>query len=69
MKAQVSEYAAAGHEGAAHAGQQLPVSEPRVRLCLALRVRAGNAGLFDELAVQLISERPEVQAGLEDSLD
>lgn len=69
MKAQVSEYAAAGQKGATHAGQQLPVSEPRVRLRLTLRVRAGDAGLFDELAVQLVPERPEVQAGLEDSLD
>lgn len=65
VKAQVFEYAAAGQEGAAHAGKQLPVSELRI---LRLDMRVGDAGLFDKLAVEFISERPEVEAGLEDPL-
>lgn len=66
VKAQVFEYAAAGQECAAHAGEQLPVSELWVRL--RLHTWFGDAGLFDELAVEFISERPEVEAGLEDAL-
>lgn len=64
MELEVLEDPAAGQEGAAQAGEDLPAAE----VAHAARVRH-LVGLLDELAVQLVSQRPEVVPRLEDALD
>lgn len=55
MEPEVSEDAAAGQEGAAHAGEQMPVCT--VGRAVGLR---HVIGLFDQLTVHFISERPQI---------
>ena len=64
VELEVLEDPAAGQEGAAQAGEDLPAAE------VAHAARVGHlVGLLDELAVQLVSQRPEVMPRLEDALD
>lgn len=64
VEAQVLEHAGSGQEGAAHAGEKLPVAQ----VCGG--VRGGRvAGLLHQLTVDLVPEGPQVQAGLENTLD
>lgn len=64
VEAQVLEHAGSGQEGAAHAGEKLPVAQ----VCGG--VRGGRvAGLLHQLTVDLVPEGPQVQAGLENPLD
>lgn len=55
MESEVSEDATAGQEGAAHAGEQMPVCA--VGGVVGLR---HVIGLFDQLTVDFISERPKI---------
>lgn len=64
MESQVLEHSGPGPEGAAHAGEKLPVAE----VCGSVRV-GRVAVLLHQLAVDLIPERPQVQAGLQHALD
>lgn len=64
MELQVSQDASTWKEGAAHASEQVPVGVA----CRAVWLRH-VIGLFDKLAIDLISDWPEVLAGLQDSLD
>lgn len=64
MESQVLEHSGPREEGAAHAGEKLPVTE----VCGSVRGRC-VAGLLHELAVDLVSEGPQVQAGLQHALD
>lgn len=64
MEFQVSQYASAWKEGAAHAREEVPVG----MACRAVWLRH-VIGLFDELAVDFISDWPQVVTGLQDSLD
>lgn len=64
MELEVSEYAPRGDKGAGHAGQDLPAAEvPRTA-----RLRR-PCGLFDQLAVELITQRFELLTRLQDALD
>ena len=64
MELEVLEDPSAGQEGAAQAGEDLPAAE------VAHAAWVGHlVGLLDELAVQLVSQRPEVVPRLEDALD
>lgn len=64
MKFQVSQDASARKESAAHATEQVPVGVARRAVWLRHMI-----GLFDKLAVDFISDWPEVVTGLQDSLD
>lgn len=64
MELEVSEYAPRGDKGAGHAGQDLPAAE--VPKTPGLR---RPCGLFDELAVELVTQSFELLAGLQDALD
>lgn len=55
MESEVSEDATAGQKGAAHAGEQMPVCT--VGGAVGLR---HVIGLFDQLTVDFISERPQI---------
>lgn len=63
VKLEVAQDAAAGQEGAAHAGEQMPVGS----VGGAVGVRHVIA-LFDQLTVDLVSQRPQVLARLQDPL-
>lgn len=64
VELEVLEDPPAGQEGAAQAGQDLPAAQ------VAHAARMGHfVRLLDELAVQLVSQRPEVMSCLEDALD
>lgn len=64
MESQVLEHSGPRQEGAAHAGEELPVAE----VCGSVRGRR-VARLLHQLAVDLVAERPQVQAGLQHTLD
>lgn len=64
MKLEVAQDAPARQEGAAHAGQQVPVGP----VGGAVGVR-DVIGLLDQLTVDLVSQWPQVLTGLQDSLD
>lgn len=64
VELEVLEDAAARQEGAAQARQDLPA----VQVARAARARH-FVGLLDELAVQLVSQGPEVVPRLQDALD
>lgn len=64
MKSQILEDGGPGQEGAAHAGEQLPVTQ----VCSRVRSRC-VAGLLHQLTVHLVAQRPQVQAGLQHTLD
>lgn len=64
VEAKVLEHTGSRQKGAAHAGKELPVA----KVCSSIRGRC-VAGLFHELTVDLVAEGPQVQAGLEDTLD
>lgn len=64
MQLEVSEDAPGGHEGAGHAGQDLPAAQ--VAGAAGLR---RPRGLLDELAVDLVPQRPQLLARLQDALD
>ena len=64
MKLEVAQDTPAGEESAAHTGEQVPVGT------IGQTVGLGNViGLFDQLTVDLVSEWPQVLAGLQDALD
>lgn len=64
MELEILENPSAGQEGAAQARQDLPAVQ------VAHAARMGHfVGLLDELAVQLIPQRPEVMPCLQDALD
>lgn len=64
MQLEVSEDAPGGHEGAGHAGQDLPATQ--VAWAAGLR---RPRGLLDELAVDLVPQRPQLLARLKNALD
>lgn len=64
VEAQVFKHGGAGQEGAAHAGEELPVAE----VCGGVGLRRA-AGLLHQLAVDLVPEQPQVQTGLQHALD
>lgn len=64
MELEVSEDAPGRYEGAGHAGHDLPAAE--VPRAAGLR---RPCRLLDQLAVELISQRFELLAGLQDALD
>lgn len=64
MEAEVAQDGTAGQEGAAHAGEQVPVGAVGRAVGLQHVI-----GLFDQLTVHLVSEWPQVVAGLQDALD
>lgn len=64
VETKILEYAGSGQKGAAHAGKELPVA----KVCSSIWGRC-VAGLFHELTVDLVTEGPQVQAGLENTLD
>lgn len=64
MELEISEDAPGRDEGAGHAGEDLPVAQ--VPGAAGLR---RPRGLLDELAVELISQRFELLARLQDALD
>ena len=64
VEPQILEHGGPGQEGAAHAGEELPVAE----VCGRVRGRR-VARLLHELAVDLVPECPQVQAGLQHALD
>lgn len=59
VESEVSENATAGKEGAAHAGEEMPVDT--VGGAVGLR---HVIGLFDQLTVDFISEQPQILACL-----
>lgn len=64
VELEVLEDPSARQEGAAEARQDLPAVQ------VAHAARMGHLiGLLDELTVQLIPQRPQVVAGLQDALD
>lgn len=64
MELEVFEDPAARQEGAAEAGQDLPAVK------VAHAAGMGHlVGLFDELTIQFIPQRPQVVPGLQDALD
>lgn len=64
VKLEVAQDASARQEGAAHAGQQVPVGP------VGGAVRVWHViGLLDQLTVDLVPQRPQVLTGLQDSLD
>lgn len=64
VQLEVSEDAPGGHEGAGHAGQDLPAAQ----VAEAARLRRPR-GLLDELAVDLVPQRSQLLACLQDALD
>lgn len=64
VETKILENAWSGQKGAAHAGKKLPVA----KVCSSIRGRC-VAGLFHQLTVDLVTQGPQVQAGLEDALD
>lgn len=64
VELEVLEDSSAGQEGTAEAGQDLPAVK------VAHTARMGHLiGLLDELAVQLVPQRPQVMPRLQDALD
>ena len=64
MELEVAQDPAARQEGAAHAGEEVPVR------AIGWAAGLGHViGLFDELAVDLVAQRPQVLARLQDALD
>ncbi len=64
VESEVTQNGATGQEGATHAGEQVPVCA----VCRA--VGLGHViGLFYQLTVHLISQWPQIVAGLQDALD
>lgn len=64
VESQVLEHSWPREKGAAHTGEKLPVTEMRCGVwgrCVA--------GLLHQLAVDLVAEGPQVQAGLQHTLD
>lgn len=64
VESKVTQNGSTGQEGTAHAGEQVPVCA----VCGA--VGLGHViGLFDQLTVHLISQWPQIMAGLQDALN
>ena len=64
VELKVAQDSAAGQEGAAHAGEQVPVG------AIGRSVWVWHViGLLDELAVDLVAQGSKVVAGLQDALD
>lgn len=64
MQLEISQDAPGGHEGAGHAGQDLPAAQ----VACAAGLRRPRR-LLDELAVDLVPQRPQLLARLQDALD
>lgn len=64
VESEVTQDGATGQEGATHAGEQVPVCT----VCRAVGL-GHMIGLFDQLTVHLVSQWPQIVAGLQDALD